>query len=79
MSNLENELDILNNHIPNLLERSDYEKSLHNYIDNAFKIHESKDYKTIESTKTVTHCYFLLPNKQNSDCGYEDLAKRITQ
>lgn len=77
MSNLENELDILNNHIPNLLERSDYEKSLHNCIDNAFKIHESKDCKIIENTKTVTHCYFLLPNQQNSDCGYEDLAKRM--
>ncbi len=77
MSKLENELDILNKNIPDLLKRSDYESSLHNCIDNAFKIHESKDFKTIENTKTVTHCYFLLPNQQNSDCGYEDLAKRM--
>ncbi len=77
MSNSENELDILNNYIPKLLERSDYEQSLHNCIDNAFKIHESVDYKIIESTKTLTHCYFLLPNNEKSDCGYEDLAKRM--
>ena len=77
MSNLENELDILNNYIPILLERSNYKKSLHNCIDNAFKIHETTDYKIIEKTKTITHCYFLLPNQQHSDCGYEDLAKRM--
>lgn len=77
MHNLENELDILNKYLPNLLERSNYEKSLHNCMDNAFKIHESKDYKTIENTRTRTHCYFLLPNQQHSDCGYEDLAKRM--
>ena len=77
MSVSENELYILNNYIPNLLERSDYEKSLHNCIDNAFKIHESTDCKAIENTRTITHCYFLLPNQQHSDCGYEDLAKRM--
>lgn len=77
MSNLESELDALNNYTPKLLERSDYESSLHNCIDNAFKIHELVDYKTIKNTKTTTHCYFLLPNQQNTDCDYENLAKRM--
>lgn len=76
-NNIKNELNTLNNYIPSLLERSNYERSLHNCIENAFKIHESVNSKIIEDTRTVTHCYFLLPNKQNTDCGYEDLAKKM--
>ncbi len=75
MNNTKDELNQLNEYTPTLLERSIYEKSLSNCIDNAFKIHEKTNCKIIETTKSVTHCYFLLPNRQNTDCGYGDLAK----
>ena len=77
MENVKNELNTLNSYIPILLGRSNFEKSLHNCIDNAFKIHESIYKKIIENTKTITHCYFLLPNNDKTDCCYEDLAKRM--
>lgn len=74
MSCNENELKILENKLPEMLRRSDFESSLKNCIENAFYLHESIDTKKIDNTKTSTHCYFLLPNRECTDCGYEDLA-----
>lgn len=74
MSELENELNILENKIPTLLGRSNYEKSLKNCIENAFEIHESVSFKSIDNIKTSAHCYFLLPNRQMNNCCYDNLA-----
>ena len=71
------ELNILNDKIPKLLEHANYEDSLKNCIDNAFNIKESVSFKNIENIRTSAHCYFLLPNRQNTDCCYDDLANLL--
>ena len=77
MSGEINELELLKNHMQILLERSDFDSSLNHCIENAFHLCEQVDKKEIEGTNTVTHCYFLLPNSQKSDCDYESLAEKM--
>lgn len=77
MMNVETGLSILDNKTPQLLGRSNYETSLKNCIENAFSLKESMNYKNIENIQTSAHCYFLLPNRQTTDCCYDDLTNLL--
>lgn len=70
------ELKLLDEAIPSLTSRADYDRSLRLCIDNAFEIHEQIASKICNDTKTTAHCYFLKPNRQNNSY-IENLVKTL--